>query len=259
MTLAALRMQVELGDHTSETPVRLKAVLKDYIPHDVKNAQSPREWLEDFCTIHGRMVGFEERACKENYIRLVLGYETFGYTMFTVRHAADPNKPHLNTKVSVGVSYRGLAFFDAHKQPYQQHPYNEIQEVSVLKTRTHIELNSGENLFFHSSVEAAAELGSLLEEYGAAVPKKKKGGTKLRTVMLGGEEEPEELEAPTEELDTAVASNRLAGPPIALEAPPLGERFGDRGLFDDDEEDDQGAGTGLFDRGGGSQADQLFA
>ena len=80
----------------------------------------------------------------------------------------------------------------------------------------------------------------------------------LRTVVLGGEEEPEELEAPTEELDTAVASDRLAGPPIALEAPPPGERFGDRGLFDDDEEDDQGAGTGLFDCGGGSQADQLF-
>ena len=128
LTLAAMRMQIELGDHTSETMGKLKVVLKDFIPHTVKNVQTPKvpchclsltfhclpltfhrlskEWLEDLCTIHSRMIGFDAAKCKDNYTRMCMGYETFGFTMFTVRQTADPDKPHLNTKVWVGVNYR---------------------------------------------------------------------------------------------------------------------------------------------------------
>jgi hypothetical protein len=101
LSLAALRMQAEFGDHDPvETPKLLKPVLKDFIPNTVKNSQSPKEWLADLCTTHARMIGFTKEACVDNYIRLTLGYSNYGFTQFNLRQCSDPDKPHVNTKVS---------------------------------------------------------------------------------------------------------------------------------------------------------------
>ena len=87
-------MQVELGDFDPvETQQKLKPVLKDFIPNEVKNSQPPKEWLEDLCTTHSRMVGFPQQACKENYIRMTMGFDNFGFTTFKLRQCADP-APH---------------------------------------------------------------------------------------------------------------------------------------------------------------------
>eukprot|EP01051_Picozoa_sp_SAG22_P006555 SAG22_NODE_433_length_10557_cov_6.586728_6_plen_306_part_00 len=254
MTLAAMRMQIELGDHTSETMGKLKVVLKDYIPHTVKNTQSPKEWLEDLCTIHSRMVGFDAAKCKENYIRMCMGYQTFGFTMFTVRQTADPAKPHLNTKVWLGVNSRGLSFFDDHSEPYKVVQYLDIEDVEVVQTRVHLTIAGGD-LFFQASVAAAAELGELLELYGASIPKKRKKGVTLRTVTVAGEagdEEPEEALAESVRKIEAIVP---AAPAPAVQLGGDGAGFGDGGLFDGDHDD--GDGGGLFDKGGGG-GDALF-
>ena len=99
---ASLRMQVEFGDFDPvETQQKLKPVLKDFIPNEVKNSQPPKEWVEDLCTTHSRMVGFPQQACKENYIRMTMGFDNFGFTTFKLRQCADPDKPHVNEKVCV--------------------------------------------------------------------------------------------------------------------------------------------------------------
>ncbi len=44
-----------------------------------------REWLEDLDATHRRMLGFEQFACKQNYVRLMCNTGQFGHTIFTVR------------------------------------------------------------------------------------------------------------------------------------------------------------------------------
>ena len=79
LTLASLRLQVEKGNHhVINTPLDLKPTLSDYIPQGVKKAQPAKEWLEDLCATHSHMVGFEPQACKENYIRITMGFDNFG-------------------------------------------------------------------------------------------------------------------------------------------------------------------------------------
>ena len=83
LTLASLRLQVEKGDHHPiNTPLAIKPVLSDYIPQHLKKAQPAKEWLEDLCATHSQMKGFEAGACKENYIRITMGFDNFGYTCY---------------------------------------------------------------------------------------------------------------------------------------------------------------------------------
>jgi hypothetical protein len=83
LTLASLRLQVEKGDHHPiNTPLAIKPALSDYIPQHLKKAQPAKEWLEDLCATHSQMTGFESGACKENYIRITMGFDNFGYTCY---------------------------------------------------------------------------------------------------------------------------------------------------------------------------------
>lgn len=78
-TLAALRVQIEMGDHDPvETPKRLKPVLGSYVPGSVRSSQPAKEWLSDICEIHSRMDGFDTQACRDNVVRLCLGQHLFG-------------------------------------------------------------------------------------------------------------------------------------------------------------------------------------
>lgn len=87
LTLASLRLQVEHGDHHPiNTALAIKPVLSDYIPQHLKKAQPAKEWLEDLCATHAQMNGFEAGACKENYIRITMGFDNFGYTCYQCGH-----------------------------------------------------------------------------------------------------------------------------------------------------------------------------
>jgi hypothetical protein len=53
LTLAALRLQIEFGDHDpAVTPQKLKPMLSDLVPSNAKGSQSAKEWLSDICAIH---------------------------------------------------------------------------------------------------------------------------------------------------------------------------------------------------------------
>jgi hypothetical protein len=163
LTLGSLRLQVEKGDHHPiNTPLAIKPVLSDYVPQHLKKAQPAKEWLEDLCSTHAQMGGFEAQACKENYVRITMGFDNFGYTCYQcemlrcatllfksvlscpasdalppvccvcccvraclsrrLRKVSDPKKPHLSDKVVVGLNYRGLGLFDENNQCYLSYP-----------------------------------------------------------------------------------------------------------------------------------------
>jgi hypothetical protein len=234
LTLASLRMQVEFGDYDPvETPAKLKPVLKDFVPNSSKNSQPPKEWLEDLCTTHSRMVGFPQEACKENYIRMTMGFDNFGFTVFKLRQCADPDKPHVNEKVVVGINYRGLSFFDERNQVYLTYPFLELDDVEADKTRLHVSLNNGENLWFQGSVSATDEIVALIADYRATIPRKRKTGGKLRTVAVVGADEDSGGEEGSSSSPAAPPPPPAAAPAAAPKPPAFA---GGGGLFDDDDD-----------------------
>ena len=131
-------------------------------------------------------------------------------------------------------------------------PYLEIADVDVNQTRVHMKIDGG-NIFFQASVAGATELGYLLEEYGKAVPKKRKKGVALRTVTVAGDEDehPEEALVEKKQPMTEVALVPAGGVKPVVDP----EAFGEGSLFDGEHDDDDG---GLFGRGGGGANDALF-
>lgn len=60
------------------------------------------------------MVGFNQFACKQNYIRLMCKYSSFGHSLFTVRLSDGALKP--GHRALIGVSHQGLTIFDQNKK-----------------------------------------------------------------------------------------------------------------------------------------------
>ena len=161
------------------------------------------------------MVGFPQQACKENYIRMTMGFDNFGFTTFKLRQCADPDKPHVNEKVCVGINYRGLSFFDEKNQVYLSYPFLELDDVEADKTRIHVGLNNGEHLWFQGSIAAAEEVVALIEQYRVNIPRKRKTGGQLRTVSVPDAE-------PDEATDEDGAGNTQSAPapaPVPAKAP----------------------------------------
>jgi hypothetical protein len=222
LTLASLRLQVEMGDHSPDTPTKLKSVLPDYIPNNLKNSQSAKEWHEDICTNHERMQGFSCEACKKNYVRLLMGQHLWGFTCFTLRQSVDPSKPHVSDKVKVGINYRGVSLFNSHDEPYLSYTYLECEDVEVELTRVHIALNNGENLWFQASIAAAQEIATLIQCYRAGIPRKKSNLSQLRTVQLE-DEAPDSADnfdkPPQAEALSVVSSEATIASPAKASAP----------------------------------------
>lgn len=206
LTLAALRLQVEMGDHDAvQTPLALKPVLGDFIPQANKKSQPATEWLDDLCMMHSKMVGFDKETCKQNYTRITMGFDNFGYSTYSIRQAREPSKPHLSQKQLVGLNYRGLGFFDDNKQCYLHYPYLDIDDVAIDKTSIHISLQTGEQLWFQASIPAAQELGAVLEAYRAKLPRARRSELTLRSVPLDSAHGPEPTLPPAAAPDAAPA------------------------------------------------------
>ena len=99
-----------------------------------------REWLEDLDATHRRMLGFEQFACKQNYVRLMCKYSQFGHTIFTVRLAslsesdAQAGQPFpAAQRLSVGINSQGLTVFEPQsKTARETFTYNGALRASEL-------------------------------------------------------------------------------------------------------------------------------
>ena len=60
--------------------------------------------------------------------------------------------------------------------------YLELDDVVVSKTRLHIALCNGENLWFQADIAAAREIAAVLEAYREKLPRKRKSNVQLRSV-----------------------------------------------------------------------------
>jgi hypothetical protein len=58
----------------------------------------------------------------------------------------------------------------------------ELDDVVVSKTRLHIALCNGENLWFQADIAAAREIAAVLEAYREKLPRKRKSNVQLRSV-----------------------------------------------------------------------------
>ena len=161
--------------------------------------------------------------------------------MFKLRQHSDPAKPHVNTECVVGVNYRGVSFFNDHKEPYVSHTFLECRSATARATCVHVELSDGGHLWFQASITAAQEFVSVFTSYReVAVPHEKGGSVTLRTVQVSdGADVAHSANDPVEPQKQAlvpVVENRISDTPTVSRQTSK-PHAGQGGLFDDSDDD----------------------
>ena len=105
---------------------------------------------------HQRLIGQPQASCKQNYVRLMCKYASFGHALFTVRLSDGPMVPGARTLI--GVHHAGVTVFDKRKVPSVVHTYNEVVGWQHDRTRVLISLEEEDGTAAQLYLQALPEV-----------------------------------------------------------------------------------------------------
>jgi len=125
--LAGLQLQVNYGDHNSNTHVVgfLSHNLKNFIPKQIMPLKKPTEWEPLIFKQHAKHIGKSPDTAKTEYLEIVKQWPYYGTTFYPPCKAIGNRK--ISSKVIIGVNAEGILLLKTKdKDLLSTHPFTEI-------------------------------------------------------------------------------------------------------------------------------------
>ncbi|XP_047506953.1 myosin-VIIa-like [Pieris napi] len=135
--LAALIYRARFGDDQALFP-QVPQMLDEFIPPDMLKIMSNSQWKSAISAAHLKHGVMSESEAKEQFLKKIYQYPTFGTAFFEVKQTSDPTYPEM---VVIGINRQGVSVI---------HP--QTRDVMVTYPFSQISNWSSGNTFFHMTM-----------------------------------------------------------------------------------------------------------
>jgi hypothetical protein len=169
LTLAGLQVQVTYGDHnpTTHIPGFLTHNLQDYVPKQLIQLKSAKEWETLIFKAHARNTGKSAEDAKGEYLDIVKLWPFYGTTFYPPCKTVSSGKTKLPAKVIIGVNAEGILLLKAKdKELISTHPFTEICSWASSATTFAFEFGStNESTKYSFETKQGANIASTIQTY----------------------------------------------------------------------------------------------
>lgn len=117
--LAALIYRARYGSDQTYLS-QIAHVLDDFIPSDMIRIQSNSQWKSSIINMYVKHGTVSENEAKEQFLKKIYNYPTFGTAFFEVKQTSDPTYPEL---VIIGINKNGVSVI---------HPQSRVSNLELL-------------------------------------------------------------------------------------------------------------------------------
>ncbi|CAF4870654.1 unnamed protein product [Pieris macdunnoughi] len=135
--LAALIYRARFGDDQALLP-QIPQMLDEFIPPDMLKIMSNSQWKSAISAAHLKHGVMSESEAKEQFLKKIYQYPTFGTAFFEVKQTSDPTYPEM---VVIGINRQGVSVI---------HP--QTRDVMVTYPFSQLSNWSSGNTFFHMTM-----------------------------------------------------------------------------------------------------------
>ena len=124
ITLAALQLQQEYGDYSSENCKQLESQLAKYLPAKYLGKGREEELSERIGKVYGKIAGYSQQEAKLSYLDLVKSWEIYGSAYFFVEPQGMNDMP---AEVVLAINNRSILVVDPETKDFlAKYPYSEV-------------------------------------------------------------------------------------------------------------------------------------
>ncbi|XP_072936296.1 myosin-VIIa-like [Epargyreus clarus] len=137
--LAALVYRSRFGNDQALLP-QVTQMLDDLIPSDMISIQSKTQWKSTIANAYLKHGPMSENEAKENFLKKIFQWPTFGTAFFEVKQTSDPSYPEL---VVIGINRNGVSVI--HPQSREilvTHPFSQLSNWSSGNTFFHMTMGN---------------------------------------------------------------------------------------------------------------------
>lgn len=117
--LAALIYRARYGSDQTFLS-QITQVLDDFIPSDMIRIQSNSQWKSSISNTYMKHGSITENEAKEQFLKKIYNYPTFGTAFFEVKQTSDPTYPEL---VIIGINKNGVSVI---------HPQSRVSDLELF-------------------------------------------------------------------------------------------------------------------------------
>ncbi|CAL8107310.1 unnamed protein product [Orchesella dallaii] len=156
--LAALIYRVRFDESKQELQ-QIPQLLRELIPSDLAKLQSPNDWKRAIVAAYNQDAGTSPEDAKQNFLKIIYRWPTFGSAFFEVKQTTDPSYPEL---LLIAINKQGVSLIHPQtKEILVTHPFTKISNWSSGNTYFHMTIG---NLVRGSKLLCETSLGYKMDD-----------------------------------------------------------------------------------------------
>ncbi|ODN02660.1 Myosin-VIIa [Orchesella cincta] len=156
--LAALIYRVRFDESKQELQ-QIPQLLRELIPSDLAKLQSPNDWKRAIVAAYNQDAGMSPEDAKQNFLKIIYRWPTFGSAFFEVKQTTDPSYPEL---LLIAINKQGVSLIHPQtKEILVTHPFTKISNWSSGNTYFHMTIG---NLVRGSKLLCETSLGYKMDD-----------------------------------------------------------------------------------------------